>query len=482
MNYYGLTSLFNGIVVLAVGFYLLSRQKQNSLYQSFAAFSTSVGLWCIFYALWQIQTSKESALLCSRLLMLFCYFIPFAFLWFVLKLTGRSCRPWQSATLLVVPLFFAAFSFSPLMIKDVSPALNFNFWPRPGHLMNFYVPIFFSLILISYWLLWKGYLVAHDTQRWQIKWVSLSILPGWIGGATNWCLWYDIPIPPVAHIFVGACFLILFYAIVRSRLFDVDAITDLVQEAKLSALGIMATSINHEVRNPLFVIKGLAETQLERLQENVYSDKEQMAEKSKEMLQKTILQAERALEIIRNFSAYAKRQSSKTFDKQSLDIKEVLESIVPLVCSELALDNIRLQMNVPSKTVVCADRHSLEEIFINLIVNACQAMPGGGEIEMTTETVITKESAKDLGGRLWQSPAEQGMVTITIQDTGPGIPKEQLRRIFEPFYTTKASGTGLGLYVVKQLVEKNGGKVEARSEVGRGTIFAVVLPCSTSKV
>ncbi|MDD5226129.1 MAG: ATP-binding protein [Candidatus Omnitrophica bacterium] len=449
MNYYGLTSLFNGIVVLAVGFYLLSRQKQNSLYQSFAAFSTSVGLWCVFYALWQVQTNRESALFCSRLLMLFCYFIPFSFLWFILKLTGKPCGPWQSAALLAAPLFFAAFSFSPLMIKDVSPALSFNFWPRPGYLMNFYVPIFFLLVLISYWLLWKAYLTARDTQRWQIKWVSLAILPGWIGGTTNWCLWYDIPVPPVAHIFVGVGFLLLFYATIRGRLFDIDTITDLVQEAKLSALGIMATSINHEVRNPLFVIKGLAEILLER------PDTDQ--EKIRDIAGRTVAQAERALEIIRNFSSYAKRQSSKTFDKQSLDVKEVLESVVPLVCSELALDKIRLQMNIPSKTMVCADRHSLEEIFINLIVNACQAMPGGGEI------VISAKEEKP-----WHS--------IMVRDTGPGLSFDQLRRIFEPFYTTKASGTGLGLYVVKQLVEKNGGRVQVHSKPGSGTAFSISLP------
>ncbi|MFH1800208.1 MAG: HAMP domain-containing sensor histidine kinase [Candidatus Omnitrophota bacterium] len=399
--------------------------------------------------------------------------------------------------------------------------------------MNFYVPLFFILILISYWLLWKSYLVARGAQRWQIKWVSLSILPGWIGGATNWCLWYDIPVPPVAHIFVGVGFLLLFYAIIRGRLFDVDALADYVQEAKLSALGIMATSINHEVKNPLFVIKGLAEILLER------PDTEPT--KIKDIAQRAVAQAERALEIIRNFSEYAKRQSSKTFDKQSLDIKEVLESIIPLVCSELALDRIRLQVNVPPKAMVCADRHSLEEIFINLIVNACQAMsnspsgnskvnwaspgnlqskenspntfqfphggnwgnpdyhnrrenksqdrcqgmPGGGKIVITAQinnVIASREDGEAISTTGSPRPESRlamtkgGQVIITIQDTGPGISKDQLQHIFEPFYTTKASGTGLGLYVVKQLVEKNGGKVEVSSKEGRGTTFSLIFP------
>jgi two-component system NtrC family sensor kinase len=131
------------------------------------------------------------------------------------------------------------------------------------------------------------------------------------------------------------------------------------------------------------------------------------------------------------------------------------------------LDNIRLQMNIPLKTMVCADRHSLEEIFINLIVNACQAMPNGGEIEIRA---TAPSPSLSLGVR------ESNNVIIAIQDNGPGLPPDQLKRIFEPFYTTKASGTGLGLYVVKQLVEKNGGRVQVRSKPGSGTAFDILLP------
>ena len=453
MNYYALTSLFNGVVVLLIGFYLLSQQRQNSLYQSCAVLSICVGLWCIFYSFWQVQSSYESALTYMRLAMIFCYAIPFSFLWFTLQLTHVSLQPSQALPLLVAPLFFMVFGFSSLMIKGMKATAGFVFWPQPGILMHLYLVIFFCVVLFSYGLLLRGYFTTSGFSRRQIQWVMLALLPAWLGGATNWCLWYDIPVPPVAHIFVGVGFLLLFYAVARSRLFDIDAITDLVQEAKLSALGIMATSINHEVRNPLCVIKGLAETLLER------PDMDSV--KIRDVAQRAVAQAERALTIIRNFSDYAKRQNSKIFDKQLLDIREVLESITPLVCSELALDHIRLQINVPPKTRVCADRHSLEEIFINLIVNACQAMASGGEIEISAEE-------------------ENAWITIRVRDAGPGLSPEQLRRIFEPFYTTKSYGTGLGLYVVKQLVEKNGGRIEAQSQPGLVTTFSIILPLAPS--
>lgn len=423
---------------------------------------------------------KADALMYMRLAMMPCYAIPFAFLWFVLNLVGVARKRWWLIFAIGIPLIFMIFGFSSLMITDMVPKLEFKFWPVPGPLMHFYIVFFFAIVVLSCGILIRGYMRSAGIQKWQIKWVALSLLPGWLGGATNWCLWYDVPVPPVAHFSIGVCFLVLTYAIIRSRLFDVDAITDLVQEAKLSALGIMATSINHEVRNPLFVIKGLAETLLER------SDADPA--KIKDIAQRVVGQADRAIEIIRNFSEYAKRQSSKSFDKQPLDIKEVLESIVPLVYSELDFDHIRLQVNIPSKTMICADRHTIEEIFINLIVNACQAFKphspsenskvngtSPGNLQLEENRCQGKE--KPQGGEIEISAKEKKpWLLIKIRDTGPGLSQDQLNRIFEPFYTTKSSGTGLGLYVVKQLVEKNGGRIEAQSRQGIGTTFAFLLP------
>ncbi|MFA7255343.1 MAG: ATP-binding protein [Candidatus Omnitrophota bacterium] len=467
MNYYAFIGLFNGVVGLLLSLYIFTGRRQNAIYKSFAACCLSIGFWSIFYAVWQIQTTKELALLCMRLVMLFCDFIPFAFLWFVCNLVNIRLKKWQAAFLLGMPMFFAVFSFSKLMVADVVPRLSFPFWPVPGILANIYYVELFLAVVFSFFLLARSYRKAEGLQKWQIKWVFLTFLPIWAGGCTNIPLWYGIPVYPAPNFFVGVGLLVLSYAISRSRLFDIDAITDMVQEAKLSALGIMATSINHEVRNPLFVIKGLAETLLER------PDTSQ--EKIRDIAQRTVTQAERALEIIHNFSSYAKRQSSKTFDKQSLDVKEIIESVVPLVCSELALDQIRLQVNVLPKTMVCADRHSLEEIFINLIVNACQAInEGRGSFDSAQDDSLDKKSSK--GEIEISAKEEKPWLSIKVRDTGPGLPPDQLARIFEPFYTTKSSGTGLGLYVVKQLVEKNGGRADVRSEVGQGTVFTITLP------
>ena len=97
-------------------------------------------------------------------------------------------------------------------------------------------------------------------------------------------------------------------------------------------------------------------------------------------------------------------------------------------------------------------------------------MPGGGEIEISA-TILSPSLSQ--GERNGVSGGDK--VIITIQDTGPGISKNQLNHIFEPFYTTKSSGTGLGLYVVKQLVEKNGGKIKVSSKEGFGATFSLIF-------
>lgn len=394
--------------------------------------------------------------------MAFCYLIPFAFLWFVMNLTHSRPGAWFLTSLILVALFFLLFSFSPLMIRDVVTKMGFRFWPVPGALTHFYVAIFCGMVIASYWILLRGLRLSSGMQKWQIRWISWALLPGWIGGAMNWCLWYDIPVPPVGHFFVGMGFLVLSYAIIRSRLFDAEALADLIQETKLSAIGLMASSINHEVRNPLFVIKGLAETYLETIADKdplMGSDPSKI--RAKEYFEKTLRQSERALEIMRNFSNFAKRETGKTMAQEPLRLKALIENIRPLVQGELALDKIDLNVSIHDSIMVLGDRFSLEEVFLNLVVNACQAMPSGGRIEI-------------------EARPRKNEVDITVKDNGPGMSRYQLQRIFEPFYTTKKGGVGLGLYVTKQLVERNGGHILVYSDPDdTGTSFTVVLPRSS---
>ena len=143
MNYFAIVSALNGLLTLFAGFYLLVRNPKNPLYVSFAVFSGTASLWAIFYAIWQCQTSKEQALFFVRLTLIPCYFICFAFLWFVLTLVQHERRNYFLPLCVLTPLFFALFGFSNLTIPDVVPRMYLPYWPVPGPLMHLYVLIFF---------------------------------------------------------------------------------------------------------------------------------------------------------------------------------------------------------------------------------------------------------------------------------------------------------------------------------------------------
>jgi signal transduction histidine kinase len=122
---------------------------------------------------------------------------------------------------------------------------------------------------------------------------------------------------------------------------------------------------------------------------------------------------------------------------------------------ELGVDRVKVEMNIGPDVCVQGDRKQMEEIVLNLMVNACQAMPQGG--------ILTIEGESRADG-----------TRIHISDTGEGISRDRMKRIFDPFYTTKGErGTGLGLYITKQLVERNGGRISVCSQEGKGTVFTL---------
>ena len=116
-------------------------------------------------------------------------------------------------------------------------------------------------------------------------------------------------------------------------------------------------------------------------------------------------------------------------------------------------------MGVLKPCYILGDPSQLQQAFLNIFLNAMDAMPKGGELRISTQT-------------------ENGWLTIRIEDTGLGMTKEQLEHIFEPFYTTKESGTGLGLAITKRIVEDHKGRIWVSSEPNRGSAFEISLPLS----
>ncbi len=228
----------------------------------------------------------------------------------------------------------------------------------------------------------------------------------------------------------------------------------LVRSEKLSSLGKLSASIAHEINNPLAGILTFAKLIVRTLDQGTPDDA------TRRTLVKHLLLVERETErcsaIVRNLLDFAR---DRPLAVKEVDVVAVLEESVQLLANQINIQSVRLTRTVKPVPQVDADFGQLRQAFVNVIMNACEAMSRGGALGI--------EVAPAEGGR-W--------VEVVFTDTGPGIAPEHLSKIFDPFFTTKEKGTGLGLSVVYGIVERHGGKVEIRSEVGKGTRVAIRLP------
>jgi two-component system, NtrC family, sensor kinase len=230
----------------------------------------------------------------------------------------------------------------------------------------------------------------------------------------------------------------------------------LVQSRKIAAIGTFTAGIAHELNNPINNIYLTAETLLE--------DYENLSKpEGKELVLDVLNQAERAGEIIKNLLDFS-RSERPSFEE--LNVVKVIENMLKLVKNQTMLAGIRVELNIPDGLPsIRGNLRNLEQVFLNLFINAIQAMPGGGRIRVSA----------------FEEPDD--FIRIDVRDSGKGIKPEHLEHIFEPFYTTKevGRGTGLGLAVTYALVKKHGGYIEVQSEVGQGTTFSIYLPSENAR-
>ncbi|MCX7918666.1 MAG: ATP-binding protein [bacterium] len=215
---------------------------------------------------------------------------------------------------------------------------------------------------------------------------------------------------------------------------------------KFRAVGQLAAGVAHEIRNPLGIIRGTAEL----LKDDV-SNQENVLNKINDILH----EVDRMNQIISNFLDFSKTMPIKVTEQ---DINAVLEKALQLCQYQLEQSNIIIQKNYSEQLpAVNLDTQQMTQVFLNLILNARDAMPKGGTLTLTT----TKKGNK---------------IIIEISDSGCGIPATQLSRLFEPFYSTKPDGIGLGLTISKRIIEDHHGEIEIESAVNKGTTVRIILP------
>jgi two-component system, NtrC family, sensor kinase len=222
----------------------------------------------------------------------------------------------------------------------------------------------------------------------------------------------------------------------------------LLQAEKLSSIGLLAAGIAHEVNTP---IAGISSYTQMLLKDTPSSDKR------KTILEKIEKQTFRAAEIVNGLLNFSRLNSSEF---KELDINQLIDESLSLLSHQLQINHIKVDSRYDrSLPAVYGNLGKLQQVFINLFLNARDAMPSGGELAI-------------------QTGMNESMVVVDISDTGTGIPEEDMKRIFDPFYTTKpiGKGTGLGLAVSYGIIQEHGGRIFVDSNIGKGTHFQLKLP------
>jgi two-component system NtrC family sensor kinase len=228
-----------------------------------------------------------------------------------------------------------------------------------------------------------------------------------------------------------------------------DTQAQLIQSEKLASMGQLAAGVAHEINNPLGTILLYSDIMLKEIDPNTQHGQD---------LKLIVDETTRCKRIVSDLLNFARQNQVLA---QDTDLNLLLETIVAELREQATFAHVEIMLDLdPSLPVIKADSAQLRQVFVNLMMNGVEATPGGGTLRVSTRSI------------------DGNRVAVSLQDSGCGIPKENLGKLFTPFFTTKpiGKGTGLGLAIVYGIVKMHRGQIEVKSEVGMGTTFTVTLP------
>ncbi|MFC2075392.1 nitrogen regulation protein NR(II), partial [Bdellovibrionota bacterium] len=252
--------------------------------------------------------------------------------------------------------------------------------------------------------------------------------------------------------------LILFQTVINQAaitLKNLEEYEQLRQRDRLAVLGEMAAGLAHEIRNPLGAIKGAAQYLLPPDNELSVPEEEQ-----KEMLRVIVEEADRLNQVVSQFLGFARPYEQ---NRQEVSLNKVVSKTIDVITKDVP-ERISISTEFSTKLpTIEIDPEQIRQVILNLLLNAVQSIENDGKVTL-------------------QTSMNNGSQSILIRDTGRGIPKENIKKLFIPFFTTREGGTGLGLPICQRIIHAHSGTIQIQSSTEEGTSVSILLPCTSKEI
>jgi len=525
--FYFITAQLTAILSLASGILVIRKNKEEAVNRSWSLLCLFVFIWSFGLGMVFLSQTKTEAFFWSRFSHLGAIIIPVLYLRFTFDLL-QVFRKQVLYICYLLTIFLYSISLSSLFIKDMVPRYIFHYYNVPGPCFIIFTLFFLLTNLYSIGLLIKVLLKSKGIFRIQLNYVLIGSLIGLGGGSTTFFLVFNIPIPPFGLLGTAIYTLIYTYAMVKYRLMDIsivirktaiysivatiitlayfiliyvtetifrgfmgyksipwtlgvivlftlifqplkDAVQifvdkiffkdsrvllqeelkrtqeELRRAERLKAVGTLAAGMAHEIKNPLTSIKTFTEHLRQKKDDPEFINKFERIVGS---------EVDKINKIVRQLLDFAKPAPLKL---EICNVNSLLEDILSLLSNDILRYRIELNKEYSEIPNVHADINQLKQAFLNILLNAIEAMKDGGKL-----TVITE--------------AETNEIKINVIDTGKGISQKDLDHIFDPFYTTKSTGIGLGMSIVYGIIKAHNGNITLESEENKGTVVKIRFP------
>lgn len=506
---------------MSLGLLVYFKSNKSQTGKNFARFALTAALWSFSYFIWQISKDRESALFWCKILTFFATFLPLTQLIFINDLLKIKQSPVFTVFIYTFSFIGATLSFSHYLVADVAPIAGFQFWPKAGLVYGWYLTIWIILILFGLFLLIYYRMKSSGALRTFLTYLIIAKVIGYIGGMSNYPLWFGVELLPYGNIFITFYVIIFSYAITRQRVLNIRIIKTesllFLIFAILLIDAIAFTSWQETIVRfaliGLFVfvafkfVKTLLE--FERANQRLEMDKVELTSLDKmkdEFIQMATHELNTPITTIRGRLDMCVRENMcQLTDEQRQVLAPILEQTARLA---------RLSANILSASQITRKQLRLNvkpvnlHLLLNYIVSQARAKArarGNSIIFQPLHTVssipIDQDKISNVltglidnanrftqdGNIVVSVAVRDNLAIISVADSGVGIDEEDQKHIFKKFHQVdrfavngpqEQQGQGLGLYIARNVVRLHGGEMWFTSQKGRGSTFYLSLPLS----